>query len=307
MRGELIAVDGVVSLDHRFAHYVRSNAPLEELATGFRWIEGLVWVADAGCLLFQDLPRNQTLRWIENAGVSVFRAPSHFANGQTRDRQGRLISCSHRERCLFRTEFDGAVVCLIDRHQGRRLNSPNDVIVRSDDSVWFTDPLYGIQSDYEGGRQSSEQRPAVYRLDPHRGEVRVVADDFDGPNGLAFSPDESRLYVSETGDQTQDEPRQYVRVFDVDAHGSLSGGEIFYKADAGYVDGMRIDEHGNLWAAAADGVHCVAPDGRLLGKILVPHVVSNIAFGGPARSRLFIGGSHTLYSVFLNCRGAGWP
>jgi gluconolactonase len=300
-------LDGIVSLDHRFAHYVRSNAPLEELAAGFRWLEGLVWVADGGYLLFQDLPRNQTLRWIEGGGVSVFRAPSHFGNGQTRDRQGRLISCSHRERCLFRTELDGAIVCLIDRHQGRRLNSPNDVIVHSDDSVWFTDPLYGIQSDYEGGRQTSEQRAAVYRLDAHRGEVRIVADDFAGPNGLAFSPDESRLYVSETGDQTQDEPRQYVRVFDVGAHGSLSGGEIFYKADAGYVDGMRTDEHGNLWAAAGDGVHCIAPDGRLLGKILVPHVVSNIAFGGPARSRLFIGGSHTLYSTFLNCRGAGWP
>jgi gluconolactonase len=300
-------LDGIVSLDHRFAHYVRSNAPLEELAAGFRWIEGLVWFADGDYLLFQDLPRNQTLRWIEGAGVSVFRAPSHFGNGQTRDRQGRLISCSHRERCLFRTELDGAIVCLIDRHQGRRLNSPNDVIVRSDDSVWFTDPLYGIQSDYEGGRQTSEQRAAVYRFDAHRGELRIVADDFAGPNGLAFSPDESRLYVSETGDQTQDEPRQYVRVFDVDAHGSLSGGEMFYKADAGYVDGMRTDEYGNVWAAAGDGVHCVAPDGRLIGKILVPHVVSNIAFGGPARSRLFIGGSHTLYSIFLNCRGAGWP
>jgi gluconolactonase len=179
--------------DHRFAHYVLANAQLEELATGLRWIEGLVWMGDADCLLFQDLPRNRTLRWIEDVGVSIYRAPSGFANGQTRDRQGRLISCSHQERCLFRTEWDGTVARLVDAHDGRRLNSPNDVVVRSDGSIWFTDPLYGIESDYEGGRQRSEQPPAVYRFDPSDGQIRIVADDFDGPNGLAFSPDESRL------------------------------------------------------------------------------------------------------------------
>jgi gluconolactonase len=293
--------------DHRFAHYVLANAQLEELATGLRWIEGLVWMGDADCLLFQDLPRNRTLRWIEDVGVSIYRAPSGFANGQTRDRQGRLISCSHQERCLFRTEWDGTVARLVDAHDGRRLNSPNDVVVRSDGSIWFTDPLYGIESDYEGGRQRSEQPPAVYRFDPSDGQIRIVADDFDGPNGLAFSPDESRLYVAETGDQTRDDPKQYVRMFDVASGGELRGGEVFYKADPGYVDGLRIDELGNMWASAADGIHCVAPDGRLLGKILVPHRVSNLTFGGPARNRLFIGGSHCLYSIFLNCRGAAWP
>ena len=300
-------MDGVDIFDPKFAHYLLANAALEELAGGFRWIEGLVWMGDAGCLLFQDLPRNRTMRWIEDAGVSTYRCPSHYANGQCRDRQGRLISCSHRERCLFRTELDGTLTRLVDRHGGRRLNSPNDVAVKSDGSIWFTDPLYGIQSDYEGGRQASEQPPALYRFDPESGGIRVMADDFDGPNGLAFSPDESRLYVAETGDQTTDEPKQYIRVFDVASDGGLSGGGIFHKIEPGYADGLCMDEEGNLWSSAADGVHCIDPCGRLLGKIRVPYRVSNLTFGGPFRNRLFIGGSHTLYAIFLNRRGAGWP
>ena len=303
--------DGIEIRDPRFAHYVLANAPLETLAGGFAWIEGLVWMGDAGCLLFQDLPRDRTLRWIEgqaeNQGVSVYRAPSGFANGQTRDRQGRLIACSHRERCLFRTEFDGQVTRLIDSHGGRRLNSPNDVVVKSDGTIWFTDPLYGIQTDYEGGRQVSEQPPALYRFDPESGQIRVAAGDFAGPNGLAFSPDERRLYVAETGDQLTDDPQQYIRVFDVDADGQLRGGSIFHKIEPGYADGLRVDEDGNLWSSAADGVHCISPEGRLLGKVRVPHRVSNLTFGGIFRNRLFIGGSHTLYAIFLNRRGAAWP
>lgn len=294
-------------IEPRFAHYVVANAPLEELASGFRWIEGLVWMGDANCLLFQDLPRDRTLRWIDDSGVSVYRAPSGYANGQTRDRQGRLISCSHRERCLFRTELDGAVTRLVDRHNGKRLNSPNDVVVKSDGSIWFTDPLYGIQSDYEGGRQTSEQQPALYRFDPQTGRITAAAGDFDGPNGLAFSPDEKRLYVAETGDQTSDNPKQYIKVFDVSADGSLSGGKIFHKIEPGYADGLCVDEDGNLWSSAADGVHCIAPDGKLLGKIFVPYRVSNLTFGGLHRNRLFIGGSHTLYGIFLNRRGTVWP
>ena len=300
-------LDGFETHDSRFAHYVLDNAPLEMLAGGFRWIEGLVWVGDAGCLLFQDLPRDRTMRWIESAGVSVYRAPSHFANGQARDRQGRLISCSHRERCLFRTEFDGAVTRLIDRHDGKRLNAPNDVTVKSDGSIWFTDPLYGIQNDYEGGRQVSEQPPALYRFDPESGDIRIAAGDFDGPNGLAFSPDEKRLYVSETGDQTSDSPKRYIRVFDIESDGTLRGGDIFHEIAPGYADGLAMDEDGNLWSSAADGVHCIDPTGRLLGKILIPYRVSNLTFGGPQRNRLFVGGSHTLYAIFLNQRGAGWP
>jgi gluconolactonase len=293
--------------DPRFAHYILSNAPLEALAAGFRWIEGLVWMGDAGCLLFQDLPRDRTMRWIEAAGVSIYRCPSGYANGQTRDRQGRLISCSHRERCLLRTELDGTITRLVDSHDGRRLNSPNDVAVKSDGSIWFTDPLYGIQNDYEGGRQLSEQPPALYRFDPDSGRIVVAAGDFDGPNGLAFSPDESRLYVAETGDQTTDEPKQFIRVLNVGKDGALSGGEVFHKVEPGYADGICVDEDGNLWSSAADGVHCINPEGRLLGKVLVPYRVSNLTFGGALRNRLFIGGSHTLYAIFLNRRGVLWP
>ena len=291
-----------------FAKYILSNATLETLASGFRWIEGPVWMGDANCLLFQDLPNNRTMRWIEELGVSVYRSPSNFANGQTRDRQGRLVACSHRGRCLYRTEYDGRVTTLVDQYEGRRLNSPNDVVVKSDGSIWFTDPLYGISNDYEGGRQISEQPPAVYRFDPKSQLIQIVADDFDGPNGLAFSPDESRLYIAETGDQTKDHPRQYIRAFNVDGDGSkLSGGDVFHKIEPGYCDGMRVDEHGNVWSSAADGVHCISPEGVLLGKILVPDRVSNLTFGGPAKSRLFIGGSNTLYSIFLNCRGVQEP
>jgi len=301
-------MDGFEIRDRRFAHYVLGNAPLEELASGFRWIEGPVWMGDANCLLFQDLPRNRTMRWTEEGGVSVFRAPSDYANGQTRDRQGRLIACSHRGRCLYRTELDGHVTRLVSHRDGRRLNAPNDVVVKSDGTVWFTDPLYGIQNDYEGGRQASEQPPALYRYDPEGDEIRVAAGDFDGPNGLAFSPDERRLHVAETGDQTTDDPKQYIRVFDLSADGArLSGGDVFHEVEPGCCDGMRVDEDGNLWSSAGDGVHCISPEGKLLGKVLVPHVVSNLTFGGLHKNRLFIGGSHTLYSIFLNRRGVQWP
>jgi len=301
-------VTGAVVIDPRFRRYVLDNAVLEELASGFRWIEGPVWIGDADCLLFQDLPRNRTLRWSEDHGVSVFRAPSDYANGQTRDRQGRLIACSHRGRCLYRTEHDGRVTRLVTHHAGRRLNAPNDVVVKSDGSIWFSDPLYGLLTDYEGGRQTSEQPPALYRFDPESGEIAVMAGDFDGPNGLAFSPDERRLYVAETGDQSQPDPRQYIRAFDVGADGrSLHGGDIFHKIAPGYADGFRIDEDGNLWSSAADGVHCIAPDGTLLGKIPIGHRVSNLAFGGLHKNRLFIGGSHTLYAIFVNTRGAQTP
>jgi gluconolactonase len=301
-------MDGFEISDPRFCHYILANAALEVLASGFRWVEGPVWMGDADCLLFQDLPRDRTLRWSEQQGVSIYRAPSRYANGQTRDRQGRLIACSHRDRCLYRTEHDGQVTELVSAHHDKRLNAPNDVVVRSDGQIWFTDPLYGIQTDYEGGRQVSEQPPAVYRFDPASGEIAIVASDFDGPNGIAFSPDERRLYVSETGDQTKPDPKQYIRVFDVSKDGrAISGGEVFHRIEPGYCDGMRVDEHGNVWASAADGVHCIGPEGTRLGKILVPDRVSNLSFGGLAKNRLFIAGSDTLYSIFLNVRGAQTP
>ena len=292
----------------RFERYVLGNAGLEELAGGFRWIEGPVWMGDADCLLFQDLPRNRTMRWSEATGVSVYCEPSNYANGQTRDRQGRLVACSHRGRCLYRTEYDGTVTTLVTHHDGRRLNSPNDVVVKSDGTIWFSDPVYGISTDYEGGRQVSEQPPALYRFDPSTGDIRIVAGDFDGPNGLAFSPDERRLYVAETGDQSKPDPRQYIRVFDVTADSvTLTGGDVFHKIEPGYADGFRVDEDGNLWSSAADGVHCISPRGELLGRIHVPARVSNVTFGGLPKNRLFIGGSQTLYAIFLNCRGVQTP
>ena len=295
-------------VDRRFARYVLANASLETLSTGFRWVEGLVWMADAGCLLFQDLPNDRTMRWIEGAGVSVYRAPSGYANGQTRDREGRLVACSHRDRCLYRTELDGTVTRLVDRHDGRRLNAPNDVVVKSDGSIWFTDPLYGIQKDYEGGRQASEQGPALYRLEPWSGRLDVMASDFAGPNGLAFSPDESRLYVVETGDQTRDDPVRLIRVFDVGDDGrSLTGGSTFHAVSPGGADGIRVDEDGNVWSSADDGVHCIDPSGALLGKVLVPKPVATLCFGDRFRSRLFIGASDTLYAIFLDVRGVSFP
>ena len=300
-------MEGFEVYDRRFAGYLLANAGLEELASGFRWIEGPLWMGDWGCLLFQDLPRNRTMRWSEAEGVQVFRAPSDYANGQARDREGRLIACSHRARRLTRTEHDGRITVLADRHAGRRLNAPNDVVVRSDGSIWFTDPLYGLSTDYEGGRQESEQRPALYRLDPATGALAVAADDFDGPNGLAFSPDERKLYVCETGDQAHPAPRQYIRAFDVSEDGRLSGGNIFHAVSPGYCDGLKVDEDGNLWASAADGVHCLSPEGALLGKLRVPYRVSNVAFGGCHRDRLFIAGSQHLYAIHLNRRGAALP
>jgi gluconolactonase len=299
---------GFESHNRLFARYILPNAQLEELATGFRWIEGPVWMGDAGCLLFQDLPNNRTMRWIEGLGTSVYRAPSNYANGQTRDREGRLVSCSHRSRCLYRTEHDGRITTLVERHGGKRLNSPNDVIVKSDGSIWFTDPVFGIVNDYEGGRQEPEQPPAVYRFEPKSGEIRIVAGDFDGPNGLAFSPDERLLYIAEAGTPNVDVPKQYIRVFQVQPDGvTLKGGDIFHKVEPGFSDGFRVDEDGNIWSSASDGVHCISPRGELLGKVFVPHVVGNVTFGGLARNRLFIGASTTLYSIYLNTRGVQMP
>jgi gluconolactonase len=285
---------------------VLPNAPLELLAGNFRWIEGPVWFADHQCLLFSDIPNNRIMRWTED-GVSTFLAPSQFSNGQTRDRQGRLITCSHQNRCITRTELDGSITVLADNYQGHRLNAPNDVVVKSDGSIWFSDPHYGINTDYEGGKAQAELPARVYRLD-EAGELTIVADDFDGPNGLCFSADESLLYITESGLQFAEDPPRYIRVFTVDEDGqSLRHGRIFHKIQPGYADGIRADEHGNIWSSAADGVHCISPDGDLLGKILVPSTVSNIAFGGRYRSRLFICAGQSLYAIYTNVRGATFP
>jgi gluconolactonase len=300
-------MDSVEILDPRFKAFVLPNAPLEKLGDGYRWLEGPVWFADLACLLFSDLPNDRILRWTESGGVSVFRQPSGFANGHTRDRQGRLIGCSHRQRCITRTEWDGEVTVLVDNYQGKRLNSPNDVVVKSDGSIWFTDPPYGIQTDYEGGRQRAELPACVYRLDPDSGALTLVSDAFTGPNGLCFSPDETRLYVTESGLQFDAAPVQHISVLDISPAGLCSAPRFFHQIDPGFADGIRCDEDGNLWSSAADGVHCIAPDGQLLGKIKVPFTVSNLTFGGRHRSRLFICAGQTLFAIYTNQRGAQTP
>jgi gluconolactonase len=295
-------------LDPRFRSYVLPNAPLVTLGEGFAWLEGPVWFADHECLLVSDLPNDRILRWTEHGGISVFRQPAGFPNGHARDREGRLVGCSHRWRNVTRTELDGSITVLADRYRGRRLNAPNDVVCKSDGTIWFTDPTYGINTDYEGGKQPSELPPALYRLDPADGSLTVMADDFEGPNGLAFSPDERRLYVAESGAQFAADPARHIRVFDVRDDGRRVGeGRVFHTISPGFADGFRIDEDGNLWSSAADGVHCLASDGTKLGRIAVPFTVSNLCFGGRHRSRLFICASHTLYAIYTNVRGAVRP
>ena len=280
------------------------NAPVKQLATGFDWVEGPVWFGDAGCLLFSDIPNNRILRWTPDSGISTYRAPSNYTNGHTRDLQGRLVSCEHGLRRVTRTEHDGRITVIADSYQGKRLNSPNDVVVKSDGSIWFTDPHYGIMSDYEGFRAAQELPCHVYRVDPD-GTMQAVLTDFNGPNGLCFSPDETALYVVDTGRMGQPDP-QHIRRFAVDG-ARLTGGAVFHKVEPGCADGIRVDTDSNLWASAADGVHCIAPDGHLMGRVLVPEVVSNLCFGGRSKERLFITASTSLYAISLNRNGAQKP
>lgn len=291
-------------IDPAFGRFVMGNAPVKKLATGFDWVEGPVWFGDAGCLLFSDIPNNKILRWTPGVGISTYREPSNYANGHTRDREGRLVSCEHGLRRVTRTEHDGRITVIADGYQGKPLNSPNDVVVKSDGSIWFTDPHYGILSDYEGYRAAQELPCHVYRVDP-AGTISVIADDFNCPNGLAFSPDESRLYIADTGRMFHADP-QHIRVFDV-AGAKLAGGAVFHTVSPGCADGIRTDTDGNLWSSAGDGVHCIAPDGQLRGKVLVPEGVSNICFGGRAKHQLFITATTSLYSISLNRNGAQTP
>jgi len=293
-------------LDPRYRSLVHVNAHVEKLYSGCRWAEGPAWFAAGRYLVWSDIPNDRMLRWDETDGsVSVFRQPSLNSNGNTVDGQGRLITCEHRGRCVSRTDFDGTRTVLADRFDGKRLNSPNDAVVKSDGSVWFTDPSYGIDSDYEGDTAPSEIGACnVYRIDPSSGRVAIVASDFVQPNGLAFSPDESLLYVADSGFTHHADGPHHVRRFTVSADGaSLTGGEVFATCPMGLYDGFRVDVRGNLWLSAGDGVHCHADDGSLLGKVLIPETVANVCFGGPKRNRLFICASTSLYSVFLNTQG----
>lgn len=294
-------------VDPRFREVAFGNVHVEKLWTGCRWAEGPAWFAAGRYLVWSDIPNDRMLRWDETDGsVSVFRQPAMNSNGHTVDLQGRLVSCEHRGRCVSRTEHDGSRTVLAAQIDGKRFNSPNDVIVKSDGSIWFTDPSYGIDSDYEGDASPNEigaQR--VYRIDAASGAVSVVASDFVQPNGLAFSPDESMLYIVDTGATHRAGGPHHVRCFHVWPHDTLTGGEVFATCPNGLYDGLRVDVHGNLWLSAGDGVHCHAPDGTLLGKVRVPETVANVCFGGAKRNRLFICGTTSLYAVYLNTRGAG--
>ncbi|MEM9796342.1 MAG: SMP-30/gluconolactonase/LRE family protein [Pseudomonadota bacterium] len=292
--------------DSRFKTYVLGNAPLKKLATGFDWVEGPVWFGDAGCLLFSDIPNNRIHRWTPETGISIYRADSNYSNGHTRDRQGRLISCEHLGRRVTRTEHDGTITVLADSYDGKPLNSPNDVVVKSDGSIWFSDPHYGISMDYEGERRDQELPCVVYRLDPESGDMAAVVTDMNCPNGLAFSPDERLLYVADTGRIFTDD-RKHMRVYDCAPDGTISGGRDFFQVDTGISDGFRLDEDGNIWSSAGDGVHCISPEGKLLGKILVPETVSNVCFGGRLKHVLYITATTSLYSIALNRRGVQHP
>ena len=295
-------------LDPRFAKYRVMLAAVERLYHGCRWAEGPVWFGDGRYLLWSDIPNNRILKWEEETGaVSVFRKPANNANGHTRDRQGRLISCEHDSRRVTRTEYDGSITVLIDRFEGKRLNSPNDVVVKSDDSIWFTDPPFGILADYEGHVDEQELPTSIYRLDSGTGTATVVSGAINRPNGLAFSPDESRLYVVESGAT----PNRKIHVFDVtDGGRKLANGRLFVDAGPdGAPDGFRCDQDGNLWAGWGmgkdlNGVRVFAPDGTPIGHIHLPERCANLCFGGVRRNRLFMAASQSLYALYVNTRGA---
>ena len=292
-------------LDPRFRKLTLLYVRVEKLWTGSRWAEGPAWFGGGRYLVWSDIPNDRVMRWDETDGsVSVFLQPSMNSNGHTVDGQGRLVSCEHRGRCISRTEHDGARTVVASHFEGRRFNSPNDVVVKSDGSIWFSDPSYGIDSDYEGDASPSEMgAQRVYRVNPANGNVTVVASDFVQPNGLAFSPDESLLYIVDTGATHVPGGPHHVRRFTVAADGTLGGGEVFADCPVGLYDGLRVDVQGNLWLSAGDGVHCHAPDGTLIGKIRIPEPVANLCFGGAKRNRLFICATSSLYSVYLNTRG----
>ena len=301
-------------LDPRFAKYRIGNAAVECLYTGGRWLEGPVWFGDLRCLVFSDIPNDRMLCYSGVTDhVTLFRNPSSYSNGNTRDRQGRLITCEHYTRRVTRTEHDGSLTVLINRFEGKRLNAPNDVVVHSDGTVWFTDPDYGILSDYEGSLAEPELPNRVYRLDPLTGIATVVADDFVKPNGLCFSPDESRLYISDSGGSHHPNGPGHVRVFDVVDGQRLTGGDVFLDVAPGFVDGMRIDQDGNLWAsvgwagAGNDGVQCLAADGTVIGYIHLPKPCANLCFGGLRKNRLFMTAGQSLYALYVGARGAQIP
>jgi gluconolactonase len=300
----------IEKLDKRFPK--QGNAAIERIATGFRWAEGPVYFRDGGFLVWSDIPNNRMMRWLESDGhVGVFRAPSNYSNGNTRDLQGRLVTCEHDSRRVTRTEYDGSITVICDNHSGSKLNAPNDVVVASDGAIWFTDPGYGIDGEYEGHKDVFELGGHVYRVDPAGGEATIVADDFVRPNGLAFSPDESLLYIVDSG-ATHGGPA-HIRAFDVEGR-KLKNGRVFAENFLpGITDGLRTDMQGNVWCSmgwadpAEDGVRCYAPDGDLIGKIHLPETCANLCFGGRKRNRIFMAASTSIYALYVDVQGAQRP
>jgi gluconolactonase len=301
-------------IEPHFKKYILGNAGLERLFTGARWTEGPVWFGDGRYLIWSDIPNNRMMRWVEETGgVSVFRSPSNNSNGNSRDMQGRLITCEHRTRCITRTELDGSLTVLMDSFQGKLLNAPNDVVVHADGHIWFTDPGYGILMNYEGNKAEFELPTNVYRLNPETGEATVVTDELERPNGLCFSPDYRRLYITDTGASHKPGHPHHIVVYDVVENARLANGRVFCDMSPALADGIRCDIDGNLWSSAAwagagyDGLYIFAPDSKLIGKIHLPEPVSNLCFGGLKRNRLFITAGQSLYSLYVEAQGAQIP
>jgi gluconolactonase len=296
----------VIALDARFRRYIIGNTPIRRLHTGTLWAEGPAWNGVGRYLVWSDIPNNVQLRFIEDDGrVTVFRNPSGNSNGNTFDQQGRQISCEHGGRRVVRYEYSGQVTVIADKHQGKRLNSPNDAVVHTDGSIWFTDPPYGIRGNYEGFQAESETKPGVYRVDARSGQMTMITDEMTGPNGLCFSPDFKKLYVADTGTGRE------VRVFDVDGSSARNAKRHVQLNDptsnaAAAADGIRCDVDGNLWVGARPGVQIIAPDGVPIGIIRLPENCANVCFGGSKRNRLFMTASQSLYSVYVGTQGAGF-
>ena len=297
----------IIVLDPRFKACFAGHVRVERLWTGARWSEGPAWFAAGRYLVWSDIPNNRMMRFVEPSGeVSVFRERSNNSNGNSVDNQGRLVSCEHLTRRVTRTEIDGAITVLANKWNNKRFNSPNDLVVKSDDSIWFTDPAYGIDTDYEGDRQDPEIGGChVYRLDAKSGDVTAVITDMVRPNGIAFSPDEKFLYVADTGVTHKDKGPKHIRRFTVKGNGAkLSGGEVFAESSSGLFDGFRVDRNGRIWTSTGEGVHVYDADSTLIGKILIPELVANVTFGGAKLNRLFICGTTSLYSMYTTATGS---
>jgi len=297
---------GFEILEEEFSKCLTGHGRVERLWTGARWVEGPVWFPAGRFILFSDIPNNRMLRWDEtNGSVSEFRNPSNFSNGNTRDLQGRLITCQHFSRSVTRTEHSGEVTTVASHFDGKRLNSPNDVVVKSDGSIWFTDPDYGIMSDYEGCKSPNEQSSCnVFRIDQKTGDIHLITDRLVKPNGLCFNNSEDKLFVSDTGGSHVADGPRHIYSFDLKGEKLTSENpEIFAECSNGLFDGFRIDNEDRIWTSAADGVHCYNSAGDLIGKIKIPEIVSNVCFGGPRLNRLFITGTTSLYSVYLAVNG----